>query len=162
MIFLRKLVSNHHSLTSLTVKIPKLVAKQLDVIPGDDLMFEFQPGAKEIVLTKSQFDRLPGQPDKRFWTKEEIELLKTLCKDGITKEIAARFGRSKKDVRTKARRCGFVYKRLNIHKPWSAHEKYLLMELYPDTSDQELTKRLGRTIVAIKDKAKKLGLRKEK
>ena len=159
MICLRKVRSNHHSRTSLNIQIPRPVSRQIGICPGDDLMFEFQPNSKEIVLIKSPYDRM-SVPHP--WTKEEIELLKNLCIGGITKSVADRFGRSVDAVERQVRKYGFKFRKAIVFKRWPNEDKKLLMELYSNTSNRELAEKLGRSIVAIKKEARYLGLFKSK
>ena len=152
MIAIRKV--RHYSKAGIVVGVPPVVIKQLSINPGDDLVFEFQPGSKEITLTKSPYVKLPS----RLWTKEEVELLRNLSKDGITKEVVARFDRTRQSVRLKARNLGLIVKKLKTLKPWSEDEVKLLIALYPTTSNPELVKRLGRSYGSVNHKANSLKL----
>ncbi len=152
MFYIRKL---HSHSTTLKVDIPAIVSKQIGLKPGDDVMFEFQPGAKAVVLTKSPYDRLPRL---RSWTKEEVKLLKNICKDGNIEDLAGRFDRTKGAVRTKAISLGLVVKKVFNGNPWSNKDKKLLIELYSSTSSRELAKSFGRSIASIRGMAKRLGL----
>jgi len=59
---------------------------------------------------------------------------------------------SGRPTRTTRRNTGF--------KPWTPNEVKMLRQMYRDTPNKEVAKKLGRTISAVQGKAGDLGLRK--
>ena len=159
MFFIRKLYKKNRSSRCVYVAIPPPVLEKIGIGPGDDLMFVFQPGGKEVILTKSPYESIT---DPRPWTKEETELLERLCKDGITQEVADRFNRSRGAVYSKAHELGFKMKVIKQHTHWSMKEENLIIRLFSNTNTKDLAKKLGRSAWSIQQKAFNLGLRKAK
>jgi len=151
MIYIRKVYSKRKVKSNSYLPIPVSLIRQLGISNGDDVMFDFQPGSNKVTLTKSPYDKIPGQ---RLWTKEEIELLKNIGKDGITDDVAARFDRTKVAVKSKARELGLKVKDLRP-TPWSDKDKKLFIKLFPKKSLKELAEIFGRSIYSIKSYANK-------
>ena len=94
----------------------------------------------------------------KFWSKNEIELLKKFYPAGSIQEIIDKTGRSRGAVRHKAF-CEGIKKR---KKPdWPPDEIKLLKKLFPTTRNREIAERLGRSMNAVRLKAFFLDLEKK-
>jgi hypothetical protein len=111
--------------------------------------------------------------DKRFkagmaWTEDEVARLIKLYPTNSNKDLAVIYGRSVWGVTGKARELNLKkdytgsYQRqspLSCAK-WSTKEMGLLRKLFLTTANEEIAERIGRSLDAIANKARKMGLRK--
>ncbi len=94
------------------------------------------------------------------WSEDEVKLLKRLFPRGRTREIAEQTGRPLTAVRQKAYSMGIKTRERRL---WSANEIKLLKKLYSSENTQSIADKLGRSshsVVAVVDKARKIGLKK--
>jgi len=111
--------------------------------------------------------------EKRFkagrpWTEAEVARLVKLYPTNSNKDLAVKFGRSVWGIIGEARSLGLEkdyahgYRRQSCMNPmpWSGNEEELLAELFPGTPNEEIAEKIGRTLGAIANKARKMGLRK--
>ena len=99
------------------------------------------------------------------WTIQEETLLKKLYADNSTKDVAKQVGRSVAVVRDKASKLGakkYYKKHPKKYHAWSKKELKLLKKLYPSRTAQEIADRLGRSVLAVRLRIVKLGLKKRK
>ena len=97
-----------------------------------------------------------------FWSANEVKLLKKLYPSDNTQSIADKLGRSTNQVRDKANFIGLKKVGIAPARVWSRQEEILLREMYPDNSVPDIAKQLGRTVMMVKGKARRLRLRKAK
>lgn len=103
-----------------------------------------------------------GQP----WTEAEVARLVKLYPKMNNRDLAAAFGRSVWGIIGKARELDLKkdytggYRRQSCMNPilWSDNEEELLVELFPSTPNEEVAEKIGRTLGAIANKARKMGL----
>jgi hypothetical protein len=102
------------------------------------------------------------------WTEAEVSRLTRLYPITPDKDLSIQFSRSVWGIKGKARQLGLKrdysggYQRqypLSCSR-WSTEEMSLLMELFPSTTNEQIAEKIGRTIDAIANKARKMGLRK--
>lgn len=102
------------------------------------------------------------------WTRAAVARLTRLYSTKSNRDLAVLFGRSELGIMGKARGLGLEknyaggYRRQLCYDPrlWSVEEEELLTELWPTTPNEEIAEQIGRTLDAIANKARKLGLRK--
>ncbi len=85
----------------------------------------------------------------RWWSEDEVKLLRELYQKENTQSIADRLGRTLGSVHRKACNIG-ITQHLSV---WSSEELNLLKEIYSNTSVKEISERLGRSVPAIRAKA---------
>jgi hypothetical protein len=90
-----------------------------------------------------------GQERLRWWTADEVKLLRELYQKENTQALADKLGRTLGSVHRKACNIG-ITQRLSV---WSSEELNLLREIYSNTSVMEISERLGRSVPAIRAKA---------
>ena len=103
------------------------------------------------------------------WTETEVTQLKMLYPKTSDKDLAAILARPAWGVTGKARALGLKkdyaggYQRQQCDNPlaWSAEEEQLLTELFPTITNEEIAEQIGRTLSAIANKARNMGLRKQ-
>jgi len=118
--------------------------------------------------------RKTRRTEKRFsaglpWTEAEVAQLKRLYPKTSDKDLAVILARSVWGVMGKARGLGLAkdyaggYRRQQCYNPvaWSVEEEQLLTGLFPTTPNEEIAEQIGRTLDAIANKARKMGLRKQ-
>lgn len=89
------------------------------------------------------------------WTATDDEQLRRLHADGYTpRQIADAMGRTKVDVRQRARAIG-VYRDL---RPWSEEDDRMLRELYGTMPYAQVAERLGRSVASVTGHAAFLGI----
>lgn len=117
--------------------------------------------------------RRTKRTEKRFraglaWTKAEVARLVELYPETRNRDLAVEFGRSVWGIKGKIRGLGLEndyargYRQQYPFKSnyWSEREEELLAELFPTTPNEEISERIGRSLDAIANKARKMGLRK--
>jgi len=102
--------------------------------------------------------RLKISRDRRTWSKEEIELLKTLKVKKTFKELEPYFSRRKYTaIKAKANKLGIR----TTERFWTNKEEEILKSLYPTAPKEEIVNSLKRfSWEAIMRKASTLGLRR--
>ena len=92
---------------------------------------------------------------RKSWSTEEDDILKKLYPLKSCSEIAGILKRSEQSIYSRA---GKV---LKLKKPpkWTASEDSLLTELYGKSRSREIAKKLGKTMAAVQQRGRKLGLR---
>ncbi len=126
------------------------------------LLYSFKMTLRRTKRTNRRFSA--GLP----WTEAEQSRLKELYPKTINRDLAAMFGRSEWGIIGKARGLGLEkdysngYRRQQCEEPaaWSAMEEDLLRRLFPITPNEEIAETIGRTLNAVANKARKMGLRK--
>ena len=117
--------------------------------------------------------RKTKRTDKRFkaaavWTEAEIARLSKLYPTASNQDLAILFGRSEWGIIGKARALDLKkdyaagYRRqypMNLQW-WSEREETLLVEIFPVTPNEEIAEKMDRSLNAIANKARKMGLRK--
>lgn len=102
------------------------------------------------------------------WSEAEVSRLTKLYPKTRNRDLAVEFGRPLWGIAGKARGLGLKkdyargYRRqypLEINL-WSQREENLLAELFATTPNEEIAERIGRSLDAIANKARKMGLRK--
>ena len=89
-----------------------------------------------------------------LWSADEIKLLYKLHPNQTVQSIADILGRSSETVSIKVLSLGL---RKNIfHPTWSIQEESLLRELYLTNTVKDTAKRIGRTVSAVRHKARLL------
>ena len=117
--------------------------------------------------------RKTKRTEKRFragmaWTKAEVAQLVKLYPKKRNRDLAVKFGRSVQGIIGKSRGLGLEkdyaqgYRRQYPLESnyWSEREEELLAELFTTTPNEEIAERIGRSLYAIDNKARKMGLRK--
>lgn len=112
--------------------------------------------------TKKRFNA--GLP----WNEAEETQLLELYPTSSNKDLSVKFGRPVWGIIGKARSLDLKkdyargYRRQSCMNPmsWSGNEEELLAELFSTTPNEEIAKKIGRSLDAIANKARKLGLRK--
>lgn len=142
------------------------------VLPRKDLSSAIVlAGAMENAESDGIITRV-SRDDKRFnatlpWSEADAERLKKLYPVTANKKLAEMFGRSQWAIIGKARGLGLEkdygrgYRRQCTNPvAWSDQEEQLLAALFPTTPREEIAELICRTLGAISNKAKKMGLRK--
>ena len=101
------------------------------------------------------------------WTEAEVARLKELYPKTAKRDLAVSFGRPIWGIIGKARALGLKkdyagsYRRQSCINPvlWSGREEELLRTLFPSTPNEEIAEVLGRSLGAVCNKSRKLGLR---
>jgi hypothetical protein len=122
---------------------------------------------EEVTAQIFELGRIQGQG---AWTRAEIADFKRIYGTRRDEDLARIFGRSEREIRElaqKKRLCkdkAFLRKlhgRPSTRMPrWTAEELEILRREYPDRSNVELARRLGRSEKSIVSKAHNLGLKK--
>jgi hypothetical protein len=102
------------------------------------------------------------------WTEPEVAQLIELYPTNSNQDLAVKFGRPVWGITGKARGLGLKknyaggYRRQSCMNPvpWSGNEEELLGILFPSTPNEEIAEILGRSLGAVCNKSRKLGLRK--
>jgi hypothetical protein len=100
-----------------------------------------------------------------LWTPKEKTLVKKLWPNHTASEIAKQLGRSVATVRDKASKLGakkYDKKHPKKYHAWSKKELKLLKNLYPSRTAQEIADQIGRSVLAVRQRIFKLGLKKRK
>jgi len=93
----------------------------------------------------------------RPWSADEVKLLYELHQNQPLQSIADILGRSLETVSQKA--LGLGLRKCKFYPPWSIQEETLLKELYyPTNTVKDVAKRIGRSVSAVRQKARLLGL----
>ena len=117
--------------------------------------------------------RRTKRTEKRFsaglpWIETEVSQLIELYPTNSNKDLAVRLGRPVWGITGKARALGlkknyaggYRQQLCTTHVPWSGDETNLLAELFSSTPNEEIAERIGRSLDAIANKARKMKLRK--
>ncbi|MCK5172872.1 MAG: hypothetical protein KAR47_05740 [Planctomycetes bacterium] len=117
--------------------------------------------------------RKTKRTEKRFkaglpWTEADVARLVKLYPKTGNRDLAAEFGRPLWGIIGKARALELEknyadgYRRQSCLNPmpWSSNEVERLAKLFPTTPNEEIAERIGRSLDAIANKARKMGLRK--
>jgi len=104
------------------------------------------------------------------WTEAEVARLIKLYPKTRNRDLVVEFGRSVLGIIGKARGLGlkkdcaggYRWQQSLNPMPWSTEETNLLRRLFPTTPNEEIAERIGRSLDAIANKARKMGLRKMK
>lgn len=96
---------------------------------------------------------------KRTWTQEEIDYIRENYGKISGQEIADHLGINRRLLVTEAQRHGIRSPR---NRDWKSSDLRILRERFPTGDLSQLSKDLGRTLPAIKAKARQLGLRRKK
>ncbi len=104
------------------------------------------------------------------WSSADLHTLKRLYGTRTNEDLAVILGRTVSEIEEAARSLALAKdkgfrRRRGDGKPvrmprWTAEEVELLRDLYPDTPNLEIARRLGRTVKAVVSKANDLGLKK--
>lgn len=109
---------------------------------------------------------------RRAWSAPDDALLVARYADAETAALARELGRSVGATYVRARQLGLLKSADHIqrmadrlrdlpgHASWTDEEDAVLRDRYPDTLSKDLAQLLGRTLVAVCARAKRLGLRK--
>jgi hypothetical protein len=106
----------------------------------------------------------------RRWRQEEIRSFKQLYPITHNKDLAKTFHRTIYSIRRKAIKLGIRKDRAGGYRPpqapqnqnlWTDKEIAELRRMYRDSTDNEIAKKLGRTLSAVQSKIKKLKLFQE-
>ncbi|UMZ75256.1 hypothetical protein [Natranaerofaba carboxydovora] len=142
-----------------TKKEIELLKKDYPTKPKEELESLFNRNMAAITFKANSLNLKRQQ----YWTKKEEELLMKYYSTVSEEELATLLNRSIASIRNKA-------SRLNIRKnenkpkakPWSQNEIKKLKEIYPTTSQEELTEIFNRSINAIRNKAFQLNIKRKK
>jgi len=104
------------------------------------------------------------------WTREETMKLRRIYGTRSDADLAAIFGRNIDSIQRLARRYCLAKDKAFLRRKhgkgasrmprWGEAEFEVLRELYPDTANLEIARRLGRSVKSVVSKAHHLGLRK--
>ncbi len=99
----------------------------------------------------------------RRWTPEDDAMLQTFYPVENIADVAARLGRTYDAVKLRGRKFGLRSPRIRTPRPgeWTTEEDAVLQASYWGTSRAALAEQLGRPEWSIKDRAKRLGLRRD-
>ena len=95
-------------------------------------------------------------PKNRFWTEEEVLLLKEMAPHYTIEEIAKRMGKSKNAISLKAAKLGIVLSWSRCE--WTKEEEDELRRLWGTTSIERIAEKLKRSVYSIKIRANRLHL----
>ena len=110
------------------------------------------PGRNTAFLSQEQFDQI-RTTYSRFnepWLEEEVEELKAMAADGVSREdMATQLQRTPNSIQMKLKSLG-----LYVPKPlpprWSQHDDKALVEMYQDgDSFEDMSARFGRSVNAV-------------
>ncbi len=120
---------------------------------------------------QTQIVKLGQVCQSRRWTQEEIAQFKRLYGTRTNADLAVVFGRSVEDVEKEAEllclgKDKSFLRKLKDRPPtrmprWSAEEIAQLEQLYPQTSNLEIARKLGRSVKSVVSKAHILGFKKD-
>lgn len=97
----------------------------------------------------------------RKWTNKDLDLLKEIYPTTPTKEVAERLGRSVKGIGSKAKVLGLKKdKDFKYFTSWTEEEHNTFVKLYPNTSNKEIARILGKSKTAISVRANVWKLKK--
>lgn len=93
------------------------------------------------------------------YTKKEIDFMRANYKTMSWEQMSKALGRSRSSVEAKAHRMG-LRKRKGQRRTWRGERLKRLKELYPNTKNEIIAKKLGATEAQVKSIARYYGLRK--
>ena len=128
------------------------------------------PADVAVILGRSEpdvRDRIEGLRRERrseSWTRAELTLLKRIYGRRIDDDLAVALSRSAEEIAVKARELCLAKDKgvgTGIRMPrWTPDEVARLREIYPDKTNLEIARTLGRSVTSIANKAHQLGLSK--
>lgn len=99
------------------------------------------------------------------WSLDDLRDLRTLFASTEDEALVERFRRPVEEIHAQAQALGLAKNKgrfvgMRRMPRWDAAALEQLRELYPDFSNQEVARRLGRSVKAVASKASQLGLHK--
>jgi len=127
---------------------------------------------RAIADVQARISELDGKKVDRDWTHEEVADLKRLYGTRTDEDIARIFERPEASIASKALELCLAKDKAFLRKisgderttrmpRWSADEIETLKRLYPDHSNLEIAKALGRSVKSVVSKAHNIGLKKD-
>jgi hypothetical protein len=110
---------------------------------------------RTVAAVRARAVTLGLEPKVRSWTAEEVRSLRDSYGVLDLEALALELGHTKAATAKKARALGLVQ-----YRHWSREDEQRLVQWYPRCPTRELADRLGRPYETVRDKAKRLGLRK--
>ncbi len=110
---------------------------------------------RTVAAVRARAVTLGVEPKVRSWTAEEVRFLRDSYGVLDLEALALELGHTRAATAKKARALGLAQ-----YRHWSREDEQRLAQWYPCCPTRELADRLGRPYETVRDKAKRLGLRK--